>query len=120
MLSQTPPPPPAEEIAEPSSPLQHETAILHADSASQPVGEPEPFATAPAADIPEISPEADNLIVEELSHETEIESETGAGEEDFTTTLHAASIEEMDYDEEEETLEGAADLGTMLREMSID
>ncbi len=120
MLSQTPPPPPAEEIAEPASPLQHETAILHAEPASHSVAEPESFATTPPADIPEISPEADNLIVEELSHETETESETGAEEEDFTTTLHAASIEEMDYDEEEETLEGAADLGTMLREMSID
>ena len=118
MLSQTPPPPPAEEIAEPTSPLQHETAILHAEAASHPVGEPEPFATASPADIPEISAEADNLIVEELSHETD--SETGTDEEDFSTTLHAASIEEIDYDEEEETLEGAADLGTMLREMSID
>ena len=34
-------------------------------------------------------------------------------------TLQASSIEEID-DLEEETLEGAADLGTMLREMSID
>ena len=34
-------------------------------------------------------------------------------------TLQASSIEEMD-DLDEETLEGAADLGTMLREMSID
>jgi ribonuclease E len=41
-------------------------------------------------------------------------------EEDYNTTLHASSIEEMDDFEEEETLEGAADLGTMLREMSID
>jgi ribonuclease E len=35
------------------------------------------------------------------------------------TTLQASSIEEID-DLEEETLEGTADLGTMLREMSID
>jgi ribonuclease E len=42
-------------------------------------------------------------------------------EEDYNTTLHASSIEEMEDDfEEEETLEGAADLGTMIREMSID
>jgi ribonuclease E len=41
-------------------------------------------------------------------------------EEDFDTTLHASSIEEMDDFDEEETLEGAADLGTMIREMSID
>jgi ribonuclease G len=41
-------------------------------------------------------------------------------EEDYNTTLHASSIEEMDDFEDEETLEGAADLGTMIREMSID
>ena len=35
-------------------------------------------------------------------------------------TLFASSIEEMDDFDEEETLEGAADLGTMIREMSID
>ena len=45
--------------------------------------------------------------------------EPTAEDEDFaTTTLHASSIEEID--DEEETLEGAADLGVMLREMSID
>ena len=41
-------------------------------------------------------------------------------EEDYNTTLHASAIEEMEDFDEEETLEGAADLGTMLREMSID
>lgn len=35
-------------------------------------------------------------------------------------TLFASSIEELDDLDEEETLEGAADLGTMIREMSID
>ena len=49
----------------------------------------------------------------------EIEEET-LEEEDFNTTLHASSIEEMEDFEEEETLEGVADLGTMIREMSID
>ncbi|HEX6507660.1 MAG TPA: hypothetical protein VF221_08520, partial [Chloroflexota bacterium] len=39
-------------------------------------------------------------------------------EEEPPATLHASSIEEID--DEEETLEGAADLGVMLREMSID
>jgi len=34
-------------------------------------------------------------------------------------SIHASSIEEID-DLDEETVEGAADLGTMLREMSID
>jgi ribonuclease G len=37
-----------------------------------------------------------------------------------TVTLHASSVEELDDLDEEETLEGAADLGTMIREMSID
>jgi ribonuclease E len=41
-------------------------------------------------------------------------------EEDYNTTLHASSIEEMEDFDEGETLEGAADLGTMIREMSID
>ena len=48
-----------------------------------------------------------------------LEEET-LDEEDYNTTLHASSIEEMDDFDEEETLEGAADLGTMIREMSID
>jgi ribonuclease G len=37
-----------------------------------------------------------------------------------TAMLHASSIEELDDLDEEETLEGAADLGSMIREMSID
>ncbi|MEO6818024.1 MAG: Rne/Rng family ribonuclease, partial [Edaphobacter sp.] len=41
-------------------------------------------------------------------------------DEDYATTLQASSVEEMDDLDEEETLEGAADLGTMIREMSID
>ena len=130
MVSQEPPPPPAQDIADPTSPLQHETAIRTAEAASaalqEPIlpqpgepGSPHPAAALPAA-APEVSHEADDLIVEELAHEADEEPEIE--EEDFrTTTLHAASIEEMDYDDdEEETLEGAADLGTMLREMSID
>jgi ribonuclease G len=35
-------------------------------------------------------------------------------------SIHASSIEEIDDLDEEETVEGAADLGTILREMSID
>jgi len=118
MLSQPPPPPPEQEIAEPTSPLQHETVILHASAEEQVATEPQTTpASQPRVDAPEISLEADDLIVEELSHELDAEVD----EEDFQTiTLHAASIEEMEYDDEEETLEGAADLGTMLREMSID
>ncbi len=92
MLSEAATPEPRE-IAAPASPLQHETAILEARGA----GEVSPSEAVDAAGMTE-----DSI------------------EEDFqTTTLHAASIEEMDYDEEE-TLEGAADLGSMIREMSID
>ncbi len=128
MHSQAPAPPPEQEIDEPTAPIQHETAILQVQTESQPDSQAEiessasePLATSHTAVAPEISPEADDLIVEELSHERDNGSDD-VDEEDFqTTTLHAASIEEMDYDDdEEETLEGAADLGTMLREMSID
>ncbi len=96
MLSDAPAPPPSQEIPEPTSPIHHETAVLEAagESAST-----EPAATS-----------ATPLFEEET-----IEEEENFG----ATTLHASSIEEMDY-EEEQTLEGAADLGTMIREMSID
>jgi ribonuclease G len=40
-------------------------------------------------------------------------------EDSLAPSIHASSIEEID-DLDEETVEGAADLGTMLREMSID
>lgn len=49
-----------------------------------------------------------------------IEEEVIRGNDYDTTMLHASSIEELDDLDEEETLEGAADLGTMIREMSID
>ncbi|MDE1177866.1 MAG: Rne/Rng family ribonuclease [Edaphobacter sp.] len=49
-----------------------------------------------------------------------IEEEAIDDEDYDTTMLHASSVEELDDLDEEETLEGAADLGTMLREMSID
>ena len=85
-----------EHATETVSPIEHERAV------ASPAGEAAatdvtPAQSAPggfAAEIPE--------------------------EEDFSTTLHASAIEEMDDFEEEETLEGSADLGTMIREMSID
>ena len=116
MHSEAPQPPPAEEIAAPTSPIQHETVILHAEVGTPISTEPESQAAALPFVAPEISAEAEELIVEELSQEDELDGD----EEDYqTTTLHAASIEEMDYDEDE-MLDGTADLGTMLREMSID
>jgi ribonuclease E len=86
-----------EHAAEPVSPIRHETAIANP---------------------------AENAIEEEAGQAHfapgagELEEET-LDEDDFDT-LHASAIEEMDDFDEEETLEGAADLGTMLREMSID
>ena len=83
-----------QETTEPASLIQHETAIVH-HAENEPA--PQHFASGTS-----------ELTEEEMD------------EEDYSTTLHASSIEEMDDLEEEETLEGAADLGTMLREMSID
>ena len=85
------------ETPEPASPIRHEGAILTHDADAEFV--------APATGG--FAPGAGQLDEEILD------------EEDEGATLHASSIEELD-DLEEETLEGAADLGTMLREMSID
>ena len=88
-----------EETTEPASPIQHETAIV-----------------TPAEDKPE-----ENVVApQHFAPGTGELAEEDLEEEDYSTTLHASSIEEMDDLDEEETLEGAADLGTMLREMSID
>jgi ribonuclease E len=88
-----------EHAAEPVSPIQHETAIVN------PV---------------------ENAVEDETAQRLfapgagELEEETLEDDDFDGSTLHASAIEEMDDFEEEETLEGAADLGTMLREMSID
>ncbi|MGD0444614.1 MAG: Rne/Rng family ribonuclease [Edaphobacter sp.] len=84
-------------FVEQSASLAHELTTLHAtgDITSE----------APATTF---IPDAGALVEETLD------------EEDYNTTLHASAIEEMEDFDEEETLEGAADLGTMLREMSID
>jgi ribonuclease G len=50
----------------------------------------------------------------------EVEEEVIDDDDYNPTMLHASSVEELDDLDEEETLEGAADLGTMIREMSID
>jgi len=87
-----------EHATETVSPIEHETAVANpADNVIADQADPQHF--APGIGF--------------------LEEET-LDEEDFNTTLHASSIEEMDDFEEEETLEGAADLGTMIREMSID
>ena len=98
MISEVPVTP--QETIEPAAPIQHETAILN-----------------PAENI--IEDGAHSFHQDFVPGQGELEEET-LDEEDFRTTLHASSIEELDDLDEEETLEGAADLGTMLREMSID
>ena len=86
------------ETEAPASPIRHEGAVVSADTDSE-IDRSAPGGFAPGSG--------------HLDEET-------LDEEDFaSTTLQASSIEEMD-DLDEETLEGAADLGTMLREMSID
>src|ERR1019366_5647995 len=74
--------------------LRHEGAVVSADAGTEFVG-----GFAPGS----------GQFAEEILEEEDSEG----------PTLHASSIEEMD-DLDEETVDGAADLGTMLREMSID
>jgi len=94
MVSEVPVTP--QETTEPADPIQHETVVLN-----------------PVENAVEDGAHTFAPGIGELEEET-------IDEEDFRTTLHASSIEELDDLDEEETLEGAADLGTMLREMSID
>ena len=101
------------EVPEPASPIRHEGAVVLAyavaDFPAPGVGigtaEVEDSASGRGGFAPGSGP-----LVEEIVDEEDSDS----------ATLQASSIEEMEEDLEEETLEGAADLGTMLREMSID
>jgi len=95
---------------------------------SAPVLEPEPEETVasvadePAAhDVTSISAagEMHSDVEPELADAIPVHEEVLHEQETVAPTLQASSIEELD-DLDEETLEGAADLGTMLREMSID
>ena len=86
------------EVPEPASPMRHEGAVVSADAGTE-------FQTPVAGGFAPGS----GQLAEEILEEEDSEG----------STLHASSVEEME-DIEEETLEGAADLGTMLREMSID
>ncbi|HUZ96148.1 MAG TPA: Rne/Rng family ribonuclease [Edaphobacter sp.] len=89
-----------EQVIEPASPIQHETVIAnHIENVVEDGIEPAHHHFAPGAG--------------------ELEEEV-IDDEDYATTLQASSFEEIDDFGEEETLEGAADLGTMIREMSID
>jgi ribonuclease E len=89
--------PPPIETPQAASPIHHEGAVVDSQRPVQFSDATGDFATGSGQ-------------LDEETMEDEFEG----------TTLQASSIEEMDDLEEEETLEGAADLGTMLREMSID
>jgi len=89
-----------EQAAEPASPIEHEKVIFDpAENAVEDGVQPIAQQFAPGA----------GRLEEEIIEE-----------EEYPATLQASSVEEMDDLDEEETLEGAADLGTMVREMSID
>jgi ribonuclease G len=83
------------EVLHPASPIEHEGAVF--------AGEPEEVETASAAGL--FAP-GDGELEEELLDDDDADP----------LTLHAAAFE----DTEEETLEHAGDLGSMIREMSID
>jgi ribonuclease G len=141
---------PEAEAAEAAEPITESHGHSSNEPTAQPIAEPNHEQTSPTferfdwqtpqAPVAPVSPPA---IAAETAHDVTTLHATGdltseapsptfipsAGafveetldEEDYNTTLHASSIEEMEDDfEEEETLEGAADLGTMIREMSID
>ncbi len=90
-----------------------ETAAAHEVTTVHATGEME--SSAPVID--EVEQEA---IRQAFEPGVGVVEEEIIDDEDYQTTLHASSIEELDELDEEETLEGAADLGTMIREMSID
>ena len=123
---------PASSVLAKTAPAPHEVTTLHATGemhSEAPVATfvPERAAetVSPIEHETAIANPADNVIADEAAPQHfapgigSLEEEI-LDEEDFNTTLHASSIEEMEDFDEEETLEGAADLGTMLREMSID
>ncbi|HEX9198689.1 MAG TPA: Rne/Rng family ribonuclease [Acidobacteriaceae bacterium] len=83
------------EVPAPASPIRHEGAVVSE--------------VAEAGFTGGFAPGSGQLAEEILEEEDDSEG----------STFHASSIEELD-DFDEETVEGAADLGTMLREMSID
>jgi ribonuclease E len=110
---------PVVEEAEPAAEAHDVTSLsavgeMHSDAAEVLPAHPvHPAPMEPAEPADPIRHEGAVVSAEQF-HEEIIDEEEGSA-----LTLHASSIEEMD-DLDEETLEGAADLGTMLREMSID
>jgi ribonuclease E len=86
--------------ADPTAPIEHETVVqsVHLEEAEK--------STTPFEIAGEFAP-GDGQLEEEVMEEEESE----------ISSMHASAF---DDDSEEETLEGAADLGSMIRDMTID
>jgi ribonuclease G len=123
-----------EEVVASHTELPH-AEIEQAESVSEPVpSEPVAETVEVASDMTSIHASglmesvAPVIAPEEVESEHEalesassfVEEEEAIDDNDYDTMLHASSVEELDDLDEEEMLEGAADLGTMLRDMSID
>ncbi|QNI36498.1 Rne/Rng family ribonuclease [Edaphobacter albus] len=125
---------PVEEVAAHHSELphveieQHEFVETHATAPEEPEVAAEVHeVTSIEASGEMVSPEPEVSTVETEAEQQAFEHAADRIEEGAIhgaaldpDTLFASSIEELDDFDEEETLEGAADLGTMIREMSID
>ena len=99
MLSDPTPPPPPQEHDEPTAPIVHETSVL---------SEASPVQTTPSADDFHFFAPGDGALEEEVMEDEEFDA----------PMLQASTLDETEY--EQETLEGTADLGSMIRELSID
>ena len=91
---------PGQEIAEPSSPIEHEHAVV----------EQQAERAEPVRPVAQYFEPGSGLLEEEMLEDEE--------DGDSLPTLHAQNTE-LDL-QEQETLEHAADLGTMIRDVSID
>ena len=90
--------------SQPGAPIEHETAVQSVDLAHAEPSPADPRSFEPSS--PQSFAPGDGQLEEELIDDEDVD----------LPAIHASAMEEY----EEETLENAADLGTMIREMSID
>jgi ribonuclease G len=98
---------------EPDSPIEHEFAIV--DSSNPDHLQPEAPVRSEAV-APRLTPEA-GFFAPGDGH---LEEEEFVDDEEILPSLRASAFQDQESLRDQETLEGAADLGTMIREMSID
>jgi ribonuclease G len=103
----------------------HEAHIEHVAPEGEPTPEHEVTSIHASGEMespaPVIDPVEAEATQQAFEHATALVEEEAIDQTALDpATLFASSIEELDELDEEETLEGAADLGTMIREMSID